>query len=240
MKETITHKEIQHVFYSKFFEKSYHHRILKLNQRYKEIQNEVYAKSSVINANEKDYAKKRVKHTRLFIWSWMESDKAARKYLGHSTGESLPKELLKEIKLPSLYEFDNDAVNRPLLEERMYEDTREKVWVPSDWWSDEIAKYRVQHPCKNCKFCNSDFLPSRANQKYCCAECRDNARKQRFSGRRRKGVIGPDRRKSNQKVIPVRFCIMCGKPFKTKSPKAQTCSGACRVALYRGRKKLSD
>ena len=230
MRETITHKEIQQVIYSKFFEKSYHHRILKLNQRYREIQNEFYAKSSEINANERDPAKKSVKLTRLLIWFWIESDKAARKYLGHSTGESLPKELLKKIKLPSLYEFDNDAINRPLMEERMYEDTGEKVWMPSDWWVDKIAEYRAHYPPKKCEFCTDEFLSSRDDQKYCCVECRYKA----FQERRKNDEVKEG--KSHQKKI-MRFCIMCGKPFKTKSSLAKTCSGACRVAFSRNRGK---
>ena len=77
-----------------------------------------------------------------------------------------------------------------------------------------------------CLYCGNEFETSRLTARYCCDDCKTNARKERNA------TPSKERNKKSGK----RTCAICGKSLEGYSPKARYCGAACKQEAYRRRK----
>ena len=181
-----------------------------------------------------DRSQYEARYTRLRIQWQLEGIRGFRRLGIHTVGEFLPVDTLKWARerlppLPPLARVKEDLIIK----------SDEGAWVPSDWWNEELLKsihgeeadfLSDTGNANTCPICSGWFFPSWTGQKYCDPVCRDEARKRRSIQKRKE---------TNGDHIYHKSCMICGESFTARRDHAQTCSGACRVALHR-KKQLKN
>lgn len=80
-----------------------------------------------------------------------------------------------------------------------------------------------KHPPKKCPECGIEFIPERANQKYCSADCQQN--RQRLDKEKYK------RRKQLNLPLGPAVCLVCGGNYVRYKKTQETCSRSCAARV---------